>query len=60
MYSRPLLEISKEIHLLVGTHCLQCKLAYEQGDLVLFRLRGLIHGITNNADDRTALIFILP
>jgi hypothetical protein len=50
----------KAILLLVGTPCLQSRLAYVQGDLVLFRLHVLIHGITNNADNRTALIFILP
>ena len=50
----------KETRLLMGTPHLQCKLAHVQGDLVLFRLHITFHGITENADDRTASGFILP
>lgn len=46
----------KESHLVVGTPNLQYKLAYVPGDLVLFRSGVVIHGITDNAEDRTALV----
>lgn len=46
----------KESHLVVGTPELQYRLAYEPGDIVLFRSGVLIHGVTDNADDRTALV----
>lgn len=43
-------------HLVVGTVDQQYKLAYEPGSIVLFRSAIMIHGVTDNADDRTALV----
>lgn len=46
----------RENHLVVGTPNLQYKLAYAPGDIVLLRSGVLIHGITDNANERTALV----
>lgn len=46
----------RDSHLVVGTPDLQFKLAYEPGDIILFRSGVMIHGVTDNADDRTALV----
>jgi hypothetical protein len=43
-------------HLVLGTPDLQYKLAYLPGDIVLFRSGVIIHGVANNADNRTALV----